>query len=73
MKASGAVEVQLHSLTSALDRGECLGSCPRDFTTRERDICTHWVGPRTWSECFVEEKNLVLMLEFEPGIILPTT
>jgi len=51
MKMQRGVEVWLHAfLTSELDGGEWLASCPSHFTSGEGLPSTHWiedrVGPR---------------------------
>jgi hypothetical protein len=49
-----------HSLTSALDGGECLASRPGCFTPRERAPGTHWIGgwvsPRAVLDAVVRRK-----------------
>jgi hypothetical protein len=51
MKTYGSGGEATPFLTSALDRGEWLASCPSRFTPRERAHGTHciggWVGPRS--------------------------
>jgi hypothetical protein len=44
VEAYWEVEVQLHSLTSALDGGEWSASRPGRFTPREKAPDTPWIG-----------------------------
>jgi len=53
-----------HSLTPALDGGECSASCTGRFIPRERAPGTHWMGGR--SERRGEEKISLHLLEIEP-------
>jgi hypothetical protein len=54
------VEVQLHSVTLALDGGEWSASRPGRFTPKERASGTHWiggwVGPRAVLDAVVRRK-----------------
>jgi hypothetical protein len=49
-----------HSLTSALDGGEWSASRPGRFTTKKRDLGTHWIGgwvsPRAVLDAVVKRK-----------------
>jgi hypothetical protein len=49
-----------HSLTSALDGGECSASHPGRFIPKERATVTHWigdwVGPRAVLDAVVKKK-----------------
>jgi hypothetical protein len=59
-----------HSLTSALDGGECSVSRPGHFTPGERTLGTHWMeglgGTQSHSERGGEEKNSQPPPEIEP-------
>jgi hypothetical protein len=52
----------MHSLTSALDRGEWSASRPGCFTPRERPPVTHWiggwVGPRAVLDAAVVKRKI---------------
>jgi hypothetical protein len=69
MKAYGAVDVQIHILTSALSVGEWLASRPGRLTPGERASGTHWmggwVGPRTGLDDVEKRKSLT-----QPGLEL---
>jgi hypothetical protein len=58
-------------LTLALDEGEQLTTCHRHFITRKdsRYVPNMRVRvPQTWCRHFGEEKDLLLLLEFEPRL-----
>jgi len=40
----GSGGIAPHSLTSALDGGECSASRPGRFTPREKTAGSHWIG-----------------------------
>jgi len=48
----------MHSLTSALDGGECSASRPDRFTPQRRSPGTSWVGPRAGLDVVSKRKIL---------------
>ena len=64
MKAYQGVDEKLYAfLTSALDGGEWLASCPGRFTTRENALLypfNRWLGgPQSRPQCFRHKNSLV--------------
>jgi hypothetical protein len=68
MKAYGGEEVQSYPfLTSVLGGGELSASCPNRLASPlpARPLNRRLGGPRSWSDCFGVQKNLLLLRGIE--------
>jgi len=75
MRAHRGVEVQLHSfLTWAQGGGEWLSHlrCVSPGKVHWYWLRRVWMGFKSWSGCFGEEKNIFFLPGFEPSTVQPT-
>jgi len=72
MKLHGRAEIQLHALTSALDGGKWLFSCPGHFTSKTSDPSTQWTGCwATGERCVRKQMNGLINLGIQNIYHLP--